>query len=241
MVREVRVEGAGYLNFFLDRPAVRPAPARGAGARRDPAGAGKVIVEHTNINPNKAAHIGHLRNAVPGRRAGGGCCGASATRSRSRTTSTTPACSSPTSWSASSTCEAHVRADIAALPEPFDYYCWDLYSEVGRWYEEDPERQRLRRETLHALESGEGERAEIGRLVARRVVRRHLATMARLGVGYDLLTHESDILASTSSRGLRAPEGDRRHRLETEGKNAGCWVMPLAQSEEFAGLEDPTR
>ena len=71
--------------------------------------------------------------------------------------------------------------EVAALPEPFDFYCWDLYSEVGRWFEADPERQKLRRETLHQLEIGQGERAELGRFVARRIVGRHLATMRRLG------------------------------------------------------------
>ena len=63
-VREARVEGAGYLNFFLERgPIVR---ALLAGPEAPAAAAGKIVVEHTNINPNKAAHIGHLRNAVLG-------------------------------------------------------------------------------------------------------------------------------------------------------------------------------
>ena len=133
-------------------PPLLDAPLLGAAA----AARGKVIIEHTNINPNKAAHIGHLRNAVLGDVLGRVAARAWATRSRSRTTSTTPACSSPTWWWASSTCAASPRAEVAAIPEPFDYYCWDLYSEVGRWYEEDPERQRLRRETLHEMEIGQG-------------------------------------------------------------------------------------
>ena len=133
-------------------------------------------------------------------------------------------------------------SQVAALPEPFDFYCWDLYAEVGRWYAEDEKRQETRRATLHALESGEGERAELGRLIARRVVRRHLGTMRRLGIGYDLLTHESHILGlhffDTAFERLKASGAVR---LESEGKNAGCWVMPLAESAEFAGLEDPDK
>ena len=133
-------------------------------------------------------------------------------------------------------------AEVERLPEPFDYYCWDLYGEVGRWFEEDPARQRLRRETLHALESGEGERAELGRLVARRIVRRHLATMRRLGIGYDLLTRESDILRlQFFARAFERLRESGALRLEASGKNAGCWVMPLADSAEFAGLEEPDK
>ncbi|HYN22078.1 MAG TPA: DALR anticodon-binding domain-containing protein, partial [Thermoanaerobaculia bacterium] len=131
---------------------------------------------------------------------------------------------------------------VAALPEPFDFTCWDLYSEVGRWYEEDPDRQRLRRETLHELETGKGSRAELGRLVARRIVSRHLGTMRRLDIGYDLLTRESDILGlNFFAKAFELLKESGAVHLEKEGKNKGCWVMPLSQSEEFAGLEDPDK
>ena len=134
------------------------------------------------------------------------------------------------------------HAEIAALPEPFDYTCWDLYSEVGRWYEADPERKARRQETLHALEADDGPRAEIGRLIARRVVHRHLATMARIGVGYDLLTRESDILGRDFfARAFEELKASGAVHLAAEGKNLGCWVMPLADSAEFAGLEDPDK
>jgi arginyl-tRNA synthetase len=113
---------------------------------------------------------------------------------------------------------------------------------VGRWYEGDAERLALRRETLHALEAGEGERAEMGRLVARRIVHRHLKTMARVGVGYDLITRESEVLARDFfARAFERLKQSGAVNLVEEGKNLGCWVMPLAQSEEFAGLEDPDK
>jgi arginyl-tRNA synthetase len=132
--------------------------------------------------------------------------------------------------------------EVAAHPEPFDYLCWDVYSAVGRWYEEDPARQELRRATLHELESGQGERAELGRLIARRIVDRHLRTMARLGVGYDLLTRESEILRLDFFTTAFAQLRERGAiRLETAGKNHDCWVMPLSDSEEFQGLEDPDK
>ena len=245
VVRELKVEGAGYLNLYLDRPAVvrrlleeplvtdRSAEDEDEGTAR-----AKVVVEHTNINPNKAAHIGHLRNAVLGdvlgrllRRLG------HPVEIQNYIDDTGVQLADVVVGFVD--LEHMSRADIAALPEPFDYYCWDLYSAVGRWYEENEEHKAVRRATLHALEEDEGERAEIGRLVARRVVSRHLETMARLGVEYDLLTHERHILGLDffSQAFERLKESGAIH-LEAEGKNAGCWVMPLAQAEEFAGLED---
>src|SRR5438105_8352050 len=61
-IERMEVAGAGYINFYLDRAAA----VRGSRLRGFPADHGKVIVEHTNINPNKAAHVGHLRNAAIG-------------------------------------------------------------------------------------------------------------------------------------------------------------------------------
>jgi arginyl-tRNA synthetase len=241
MVRDVQVHGAGFLNFFLDRPAftaaLLDAPVfAGAGA-----GGGKVIIEHTNINPNKAAHIGHLRNAVLGDVLG------RALKALSQPVEIQNYIDD-TGVQLADVVVGFIdlrgmsAEEVAAVPEPFDYYCWDLYSEVGRWYEGGAERQRHRRETLHELEIGQGERAGMGRLVARRVVARHLATMLRIGVAYDLLTHERDILGLHFFEVAfgRLKESGAVH-LEKEGKNAGCWVMPLAQAEEFAGLEDPDK
>jgi arginyl-tRNA synthetase len=239
-VRDVQVQGAGFLNFFLDRTAftatLLDAPLLAGGLR-----GGKVVIEHTNINPNKAAHIGHLRNAVLGDILG-----------RSLKSLGYPVeiqnYIDDTGVQLADVVVGFIdlrglsTAAVAALPEPFDFYCWDLYSEVGRWFGEDPERQRLRRETLHEMETARGPRAEMAELVARRVVGRHLATMARIDVSYDLLTHESDILGHQffeQAFGLLKATG--AVRLEKDGKNAGCWVMPLSQAEEFAGLEDPDK
>jgi arginyl-tRNA synthetase len=249
LVREVKVLGAGYLNLFLDRPAFAAALlALDTGAARSAAARpGKTIVEHTNINPNKAAHVGHLRNAV---------LGDVLTRCQ-RSLGYTVEVQNYIDDTGVQLADVVVGfldlrhmglAEVAAIPEPFDYVCWDLYAEVRRWYDAEggadaaSERRQLLRDTLHELETGRGERAEMGRLVARRVVRHHLATMRRLGITYDLLTHESDILTlSFFDRAFQRLKDSGAVRHETTGKNAGCWVMPLAHSEEFAGLEDPDK
>jgi arginyl-tRNA synthetase len=238
-VRELRVEGPGYLNLFFDRPAfaarLLSAPVLGEPSTHG----GKVVLEHTNINPNKAAHIGHLRNAVLGDVL------ARCLRAIGREVEIQNYIDDTGVQVADVVVgfvdlEHRTVAEVAAIPEPFDYHCWELYARVGRWYEEDPARDAVRRETLHALERGEGERAEMGRLVARRIVGRHLTTMQRLGIGYDLLTHESDILGlDFFDDAFEKLRQSGAIQLEEDGKNAGCWVMPLSETAEFAGLEDP--
>jgi len=244
VVLDVKIQGAGYLNFYLDRPVLAAqlldAPLLQALVPGGPR-AGKIIIEHTNINPNKAAHIGHLRNAVLGDVLG------RALKSLGYPVEIQNYIDD-TGVQLADVVVGFIdlrgmsRDEVAAIPEPFDFYCWDLYSEVGRWYEADPGGQRFRRETLHQLETGQGERADLGRLVARRIVSRHLATMRRLDVTYDLLTRESDILGlDFFAKAFEQLKESGVVHLEKEGKNAGCWVMPLSQSEEFAGLEDPDK
>ncbi len=241
IVVETRVEGAGYVNVFLDRSRIAAGLLEAPVLEKPGEPLPKVVVEHTNINPNKAAHIGHLRNSVLG----------DVLAKVLQTLGHPVEIQNYIDDTGVQVADVVVgfcdlrgmgADDIAALPEPFDYTCWDLYAEVGRWYEEDPTRQELRRSTLHELESGEGERAEIGRLVASRIVLRHLATMARLGIDYHLLTHESAILElDFFADAFERLKESGAVRLETDGKNEGCWVMPLSQSEEFQGLEDPDK
>ncbi|MCZ6725814.1 MAG: arginine--tRNA ligase [Acidobacteria bacterium] len=239
-VREVRVEGAGYLNVFLDRgravarllsdPLTTPAPDLP-----------KVVLEHTNINPNKAAHVGHLRNSVLGDIL------ARVLRSLGHPVEVQNYIDDTGVQVADivigfTDLRGSTAEEVAALPEPFDFTCWDLYAEVGRWYEGHTDAKDLRRRTLHELESGSGERAQMARLVAARIIQRHLRTMTRLGIGYDLLTHESAILGRHFFDGAfeRLKESGAI-QLERDGKNAGCWIMPLSESEEFKGLEDPDK
>src|SRR5690606_23849443 len=96
------------------------------------------------------------------------------------------------------TLEGRDRAAVAALADDpavrFDYRCWDLYARVGEWYEADRTRLEVRAAALHAIEEGGNPLAEIAEVVADRIVRCHLRTMARMNVAYDLLTWEGDIL-----------------------------------------------
>ncbi len=227
-VTAAQVAGGGFVNLFLERGAfarglagfLRRPPARAARAER-------VIVEHTSINPNKAAHIGHLRNAVLGD-----------TFVRALTH-----CGFPVSIQnyiddtgvqvadvvvGFTHIERKSLAEVAAIPDKFDYYCWDLYAKVGDFYAADPKHKQFQAETLHAIEAGDNDTARLAAYIAARIVECHLRTMQRLTIEYDLLAHESDILRLHFwNRAFERLKETGAIRLESEGKSAGCWVLAM--------------
>ena len=233
-VARVEVAGGGYLNAFLDRGAYFAAVAQCAGreAAAPEAGAPKVIVEHTNINPNKAAHIGHLRNAALGdtlvhllRHAGRRV----EVQNYIDNTGVQVADVVVGFQHLEGKSPDQVRA-LASQPR-FDYECWDLYARVTQFFEEDKTRLALRAETLKHIEEDAGHAAKIGRIVGEAIVRRHLETMARLGVEYDVLPRESEILhLKFWQRAFELLKQSGAIHLAAEGKNVGCWVMPLGRA-----------
>ncbi len=240
------VAGAGYINARLDRAAAVQLLASGATEEttRAPQHA---LVEHTSINPNKAAHVGHLRNAILG-------------DTFVRLLRATGDRVSVQNYIDNTGVQVadivvglehllglklpEVEAWMDSLTERIDYACWDLYARTSQWYsaggpEENVARKQLRLDTLHRLEAGGNETAAIAERVATAIVRRHLETMERLGIRYDLLPRESEILhlhfwdaafAQLKEKGVL--------RLETEGKNKGCWIMRRAASGGAAASPD---
>ncbi len=196
----VRLEaaGSGYVNGFLDRPSCLKAWLVADRSPR-PVPGGKIIVEHTNINPNKAAHIGHLRNAVLGDTL------VRFLRQLGRTVEIQNYIDDTGVQVAdlvvgflvlrgqdlSAVREKFDETALAARGERFDVLAWDLYAEVTRFYEADKDRLAHRNETLHAMEQGGNPVAELAAYVAQRMVRHHLRTMDRIGVRYDLVPKES--------------------------------------------------
>jgi arginyl-tRNA synthetase len=131
--------------------------------------------------------------------------------------------------------EHKTLADVRALAEStrFDYYCWDLYAKVTEWYEADKERLKVRAAALHAIEHGGNDTAEMAAFVADRIVRCHLRTMARMNIGYDLLTWEGDILRLHFwAHAFEFLKNTGEVYLQTEGKLAGCWVMKIDEEAE---------
>jgi arginyl-tRNA synthetase len=241
-----RVDAAanGYLNFFFDRAAFLQARLSTADAATRSAAAGKVIVEHTAINPNKAAHIGHLRNAALGDTL------VRLLRFQGRTVEVQNYIDDTGVQVADVVVGftelegrdlAAVQAQARDASARFDYYCWDLYARVTEWYEADAARLQLRARVLHAIEAGGNPLAEMGAFIADRIVRCHLRTMARMNVDYDLLTWEGDILRLHFwAKAFDELKTRNAVFLRTEGRLKGCWVMPIGDgaAPEADGVDE---
>ncbi len=240
---KLEVAGGGYINCFFDRREFLLRLHQDITSERKPPSeeGHRVIVEHTNINPNKAAHIGHLRNA---------CLGDSLVRLLR--------------WSGEKVevqnyidntgvqvadvvvgfvhLEGATLEDIKKIPGKFDYHCWDLYSRVTEYYQQDEANLSKRQEVLAHIEAGNNPIAEIAQYIATRIVHCHLATMHRINVQYDLLAWEGDILhLKFWERAFDMLKSRNAIHLETEGKNKGCWVMNLEESELVSELEEPEK
>jgi arginyl-tRNA synthetase len=231
----------GYLNLFVDRAAFVKARVRGEVTADAPADVSdKTIVEHTAINPNKAAHVGHLRNATLGD-----------TLVRVLSFRGTPI----EIQNYIDDLGVQVADIIVGFRElehrdldsvratadttRFDYYCWDLYSRVTAWYDESRDHLEARGRTLHELEAGDAGTTAIGAFIVDRVVRAHLATMARLNIAYDLLTYEGDIVRLKFwAQAFQILKAQGAVYLQTEGKLAGCWVMRIEEGAD-AGAKVP--
>ncbi len=227
---------SGYLNVRFERGWFARRVLEGNDIATQEFSTRKTIVEHTNINPNKAAHIGHLRNAILGdtfvrmMRAMG-------TRVEVQNYIDNTGVQVADVVAGFHFVQKKTAAQVLELArEPrFDYYCWDLYSSVAQ----REEIKQWRVETLHAIESGEGELAELGHVVADAIVECHLNTMLRLGIEYDVLPRESEILhLKFWANCFELLKEKQAIYFETEGKNAGCWVMPGSAFRENAGEED---
>ena len=237
------VAGGGYLNARLERGAALTEIAR---AQEDAAfGAGvHSLVEHTSINPNKAAHVGHLRNAILGDTfvrllaAAGQRVDVQNYIDNTGVQVADVVVGLMHLENLSQEQIATLFRELEARGERLDYYCWDVYAKVSAWYDADSDeaekfkRRSLRLGTLHAIEAGGNVIATVADTISTAVLRRHLETMQRLGIEYDLLPRESEILrlhfwdlafAQLKERGVLY--------LEAAGKNKGCWVMRRAGTE----------
>jgi arginyl-tRNA synthetase len=253
-VASVEVAGAGYLNVRLDRAAAVRRIA--ADQHADIGGPGFRLVEHTSINPNKAAHIGHLRNAIlgdtfqrllrPDTFKTGYEVGVQNYIDNTGVQVADVVVGLVYLEGKTLTSTRELLTELLETNQRIDFYCWDLYARVSQWYTgagspqvPDPDhldaRKQIRLDTLHALELGNNDTADIADLISTAVLRRHLDTMQRLNIEYDFLPRESEILSLhfwDAARQLMLEKGVLY--LETAGKNKGCYVMRRASNEPGA-------
>src|SRR4051794_3310970 len=235
-----RIEAApnGYVNFFLDRPLwMRRWLTH---ETHSVTSAGKAIVEHTAINPNKAAHIGHLRNAALGDAFG------RLLRFLGREVEIQNYIDDTGVQVADVVVgfrelEHKTLAEVRVIADAgkFDYYCWDLYARVTEWYAGGAERLKIRGKALHDIEHGNNDTAALASFIADRIVRAHLKTMRRMNISYDLLTWEGDILRLHFwTHAFEFLKKTGAVFLQTEGKLKGCWVMRIDEGTPDAAPAD---
>jgi arginyl-tRNA synthetase len=242
-VARIEVAGGGYLNMFFGRAEFFRSVAAGAGreAVTPTANALKTVVEHTSINPNKAAHIGHLRNAVLGDTF------ARLLRHSGRRVEVQNYIDN-TGVQVADVVLGFLHLEKKSLEDvrkliaapKFDYLCWDLYTRVTQYLAEDKSRLELRAATLKEIEEGHGEAARMGELASTAIVHCHLETLDRLGIDYDLLSQESEILhLKFWDAAFEMLKQRNAIQLSTGGKTAGCWVMQLPSDRVAAEDEEP--
>jgi len=254
-IASFEVAGAGYINARFERAtgvlAVVNEPEKTMLAE------GHALVEHTSINPNKAAHIGHLRNAILGdtfvrllRAAGSDV----AVQNYIDNTGVQVADVVVGFLHLEHKTAAEVEAIIARceaecqssgdVAKAFDYLCWDLYARTSQWYtsgseEENTARKALRYQTLHEIEGGGNETSAMAEKISTAVLKRHLETMLRLGIEYDFLPRESEILhLEFWAAAFEKLKATGVLYFETEGKNKGCWVMTRPGAKVVEGEID---
>ena len=242
-IARIEATATGYLNCFFDRRSFLQARLAPAGALAAPvAPAGKTIVEHTAINPNKAAHIGHLRNAALGDTL------VRVLRFRGVPVEVQNYIDDTGVQVADvvvgfTELEGRDLAGVRqiAAATRFDFYCWDLYARVTGWYEADRDRLQVRAAALHDIEHGGNARSDIAAFIADRIVRCHLETMRRMNIAYDLLTWEGDILRLQFwAKAFEILKGSGAVYLQTRGRLEGCWVMAIEDSDEPPPAADGT-
>jgi arginyl-tRNA synthetase len=261
-IERVEVAGGGYLNAYFDHSVFWTAlvdevvteTTHRFKAQLGPSASGrnftgkpddrleKIIVEHTSINPNKAAHIGHVRNAVLGDTIARNLCYAGHNvQVQNYIDNTGVQVADVVIGFLHMEKRTPIGVKMMAMEPKFDYYCWDLYAKVTNFFAEDKARAtKLRGETLRAIEQGKGEDAEVAQVVADAVVACHLRTMARLGITYELLARESEILQLKFwDTAFEMMKKSGAIQLATGGKMAGCWVLPWKE-EEKAGNDSPS-
>ena len=250
-VARIEVAGAGYLNAYFDRAAFWDASSSSRatthsftpsaeGPLPSTKKSGKVIVEHTSINPNKAAHIGHLRNSVLGdtmarilRHA------RNPVQIQNYIDNTGVQVADVVIGFLDMERLTPVSVKMAAMEPRFDYYCWDLYAKTTQYLGEDkPRAAELRARTLKAIEEDRGEESEVAQVVADTITSLHLKTMARVGISYELLARESEILhLKFWDAAFELLKKSGVIQLVSTGKMAGCWIMPW--KEESKTQEKP--
>jgi len=225
---------SGYINFFLDINPFNKAVL--LESRNENYGSidigenSKVIVEHTSVNPNKALHIGHLRNVV---------IGDVVSRILSKANYDVKVLNyvDDSGLQVADIIVGFKFGGFSETPpagEKFANYCGDaVYVKTSAKYANDEGLESKRREILKELEDSTSETARFGKGLTRKILTDQLDTVWNIGASYDCLNFESDILYSKLwEKVFDSMKSENLIRLENEGDNAGCWVLPIENEDD---------
>ncbi|MDG6986115.1 MAG: arginine--tRNA ligase [Nitrososphaerota archaeon] len=223
----------GYLNFSVNSAAfiadsVSAITAGDVGSVKEK---GEVVsIEHTNVNPNKALHIGHARNLV---------LGDSLVRVM-RYMGHQVRALNYVDDSGAQVADIIVGfrflgySDVAPEGVKYDTYCGDkVYTKVTKEYQTDPALKEKQSFVLKEIEKGTGEVAEYAREIVKKILAAQLSTCWRLGASYDLLNWESQLVHSGMWEEIfESLKKTGYVKFQTEGENKGTWVIPDPETGE---------
>ena len=225
---------SGYLNFFLDtnsfnKTVLLESQKENYGST-DIGKNSKLVVEHTSVNPNKALHIGHLRNVT---------IGDAISRILSKVNYDVKVLNyiDDSGLQVADLIVGFKFGGFSETPlagEKFANYCGDtVYVKTTAKYESDKELESRRREILKELEDPTSETAKFGKTITRKILSDQLDTVWNLGVSYDCLNFESDILYSKLwEKVFERMKSESLTRLQDEGDNTGCWILPIENEDD---------
>ncbi len=226
-VDKVEAAVTGFINLYLDRKEFFLAQIHVLNTPSLSPEENKIIIEHTNINPNKAAHIGHLRNAVLGDTL------ARCLKYKGEDVEVQNYVDDTGVQLADVVfgfmeIENKTLEEVKKITGKFDFYCWDLYTIVTSFLKEHPEIQEKKARILKNIEEGIGPESEMAFHVSRRVLYAHLNTMKRLNIFYDICPCESSIIhLKFWEKAFKLLKAKKAIHYTDEGENKGCWIMPL--------------
>lgn len=220
LVGEITVTAPGYVNFKLAYPELAKAVMTAPNLLADKPL--KISVEHTSVNPNKAAHIGHLRNA---------CLGDALARILRGAGHTVEVQNYIDDLGVQVADSVVAFETFGDAPEGYeiDKWFWKIYADINKKYESHPELKERREAVLHEMENGESETAK---QIVEKIVEAQKRTFARFGIDYDLLVYEHDIVNNRLWEKLFAELQAKKLIVKpSEGAHAGAWLVEFGESE----------
>ena len=224
-IEKVEVAGPGFINFHLNKQAFSATILKKALAsdfyNYNDGLKTKIIVEHTSVNPNKAMHIGHLRNAFIGDMI------VNILKKFNYKVEVHNYIDDTGVQVADTTLAIMEYGDHSLEKnQSFDDYAWDIYAEINKHYKTDKTLELKRENISKELERGEGEIYDLSQSIVFKIVQKHLELLRQFKINYDLMVYESDILGSHFwDIAFDKLKGTSAFYLETEGDQKGCWVL----------------